>query len=40
MTAELTLDGIDRLAERRLGTFDVACPCCGPRPRSIGGDNG
>jgi hypothetical protein len=41
MTAELTLDGIDRLAERRLGTFDVAGPCRGPyRQRSIGGDNG
>jgi hypothetical protein len=29
MTAELILDGIDRLTDGRLGTFDVACPCCG-----------
>ena len=28
MTTELTLDGVDRLTDGRLGTFDVACPCC------------
>jgi hypothetical protein len=41
MSAELTLDEIDQLADGRAGTFDAACPCCGPyRQRSIGGDNG
>jgi len=41
MTTELTLDGVDRLTDGRLGTFDVACPCCVPdRQRSIGSDNG
>ena len=29
MTVELTLDGNDRHTDGRLGTFDVACPCCG-----------
>jgi hypothetical protein len=39
--AELSLDEIDHLADGRTGTFDVACPCCGPyRQRSIGGDDG
>jgi hypothetical protein len=28
------LDTIDRLTERRLGTFDVPCPLCGPFKRS------
>ena len=29
MTAELALGGIDRLTGGGLGTFDVACHCCG-----------
>jgi Toprim domain len=30
----LTLDQIDRLIGGRLGTFDIACPVCGPERRS------
>lgn len=31
----LTLSGIDALTDGKLGTFDVACPMCGPARRAV-----
>jgi hypothetical protein len=33
--AALTLDEIEQLIDGGLGTFDVACPCCGPQRHSL-----